>query len=63
MTRTDVDVDVFRTYYIWYSLFETMDTTWYAYPLWIAAAVEVQLAVVSFRLPPSTDMLVLIYAI
>jgi hypothetical protein len=27
-----------------------MDTTWYAYPLWIAAAVEVQLAVVSCHL-------------
>jgi hypothetical protein len=38
---------VYRTYYIWYSLFKSLDSTWYAYPLWIAAAVEVQLAVVS----------------
>lgn len=35
-----------RTYFIWKSLIATWDETWYSYPLWIAAAVEIDLAVV-----------------
>lgn len=36
-----------RTYFIWKSLMDSWDETWFAYPLWIAAAVEIDLAVVS----------------
>jgi hypothetical protein len=36
-----------RTYYIYESLIVSYDETWYAYPLWIAAAVEIDLGVVS----------------
>lgn len=35
-----------RTYFIWKSLVLSYDETWFAYPLWIAAAVEVDLAVI-----------------
>jgi hypothetical protein len=38
---------VIRTYFIWKGLMATYDETWYSYPLWIAATVEVDLAVVS----------------
>jgi len=38
---------IIRTYFIWKSLIATFDEPWYAYPLWIAAAVEIDLAVVS----------------
>ena len=36
-----------RTYYTWKSLIESWDETWFAYPLWIAAAVELDLGLVS----------------
>lgn len=36
-----------RTYYTWKSLIESWDETWNAYPLWIAAAVELDLGLVS----------------
>ncbi|RMY96372.1 hypothetical protein D0861_00224 [Hortaea werneckii] len=36
---------VIRTYFIWKSLMDSWDQTWFAYPLWIAAAVEIDLAV------------------
>lgn len=36
-----------RTYYIWKGLMDSYDETWYAYPLWIAAAVEIDVGVVS----------------
>lgn len=35
-----------RSYFVWYSLIRTYDMTWYCYPLWICAAVEIDLAVV-----------------
>ena len=35
-----------RTYYSWKSLMASWDETWYAYPLWIAAAVEIDLGLV-----------------
>ena len=35
-----------RTYYTWKSLLDSWDETWYAYPLWIAAAVEIDLGLV-----------------
>jgi hypothetical protein len=38
---------VVRTWFIYRSLFGEWDQTWYAYPLWIAAAVEIDLGVVS----------------
>jgi hypothetical protein len=38
---------IVRTWYIYRSLFNEWDQTWYAYPLWIAAAVEIDLGVVS----------------
>ncbi|TKX25240.1 hypothetical protein C1H76_2473 [Elsinoe australis] len=36
---------VIRTYYIWKSLIGSWDITWYAFHLWIAACVEIDLAV------------------
>lgn len=36
-----------RTYYTWKSLLDSWDETWYAYPLWIAAAVELDLGLVN----------------
>lgn len=36
-----------RTYYSWKSLIDSYDETWFAYPLWIAAAVELDLGLVS----------------
>lgn len=38
---------VVRTYFIWLSLIASWDETWYSYPLWISAVVEIDLAVVS----------------
>lgn len=35
-----------RTYWTWKSLMASYDETWYAYPLWIAAAVEIDLGVI-----------------
>lgn len=35
-----------RTYYTWKSLIDSYDETWFAYPLWIAAAVELDLGLV-----------------
>ena len=35
-----------RTYYTWKSLIDSWDETWFAYPLWIAAAVEIDLGLV-----------------
>lgn len=40
-----------RTWFIYRSLFNEYDLTWYSYPLWIAAAIEIDLGVVRF-----TDM-------
>ena len=37
---------VVRTYFIWKSLLDSYDETWYAYPLWIAATIEIDLAVI-----------------
>lgn len=44
---------IVRTYYIWKGLMDTYDATWYAYPLWIAAAVEIDVGVVSIGDPSS----------
>ena len=38
---------IVRTWFIYKSLIENYDNTWYAFPLWIAAAVEIDLGVVS----------------
>ena len=38
---------IVRTYYIWQSLINSWDETWFSYPLWICAAVEIDVAVVS----------------
>ena len=38
---------VVRTYFIWKSLIDTYDETWFTYPLWICAALELDIAVVS----------------
>ena len=37
-----------RTYFTWKSLLESWDETLFAYPVWIAAAVEIDLGMVSF---------------
>ncbi|KAF1933936.1 uncharacterized protein M421DRAFT_414984 [Didymella exigua CBS 183.55] len=42
---------IVRTWYIYKSLFTTYDNTWYAYPLWIAAAVEIDLGVICASAP------------
>ena len=39
---------IIRTYYIYKSLIASYDETWFTYPLWIAAALEVDIAVVNF---------------
>jgi hypothetical protein len=41
---------VIRTYFIWKSLIDTYDETWFTYPLWICAALEIDIAVVSHTL-------------
>lgn len=38
---------IVRTWYIYKSLIAEYDLTWYAFPLWIAAAIEIDLGVVS----------------
>lgn len=43
---------IIRTYFIWQSLINSWDETWYSYPLWICAAIEIDLAVVSFQKAP-----------
>ncbi|KAF2088817.1 hypothetical protein K490DRAFT_38175, partial [Saccharata proteae CBS 121410] len=35
-----------RTYYIWKGLMDSYDETWFTYPLWICAAVEIDLGVI-----------------
>ncbi len=40
-----------RTHFTWKSLIESWDETWFAYPLWICAAVEIDLGLGSRRLP------------
>lgn len=37
---------ILRTVFIWQSLIGTYDESWHTYPLWICAAVEIDLAVV-----------------
>lgn len=46
-----------RTWYIYRSLFDEYDQTWYAYPLWIAAAVEIDLGVVRCDVPLADHIL------
>jgi hypothetical protein len=36
-----------RTYFVWRSLYASWDQTWEAYFMWISAAVELDIAVVS----------------
>jgi hypothetical protein len=38
---------VIRTWFIWKSLIATFDETWFTYPLWLCAALEIDIAVVS----------------
>ncbi|KAB2568988.1 hypothetical protein DBV05_g12335, partial [Lasiodiplodia theobromae] len=42
---------VVRTYYIWKGLIASYDETWYTFPLWIAAAVEINLGVICACMP------------
>ncbi|KAF2132138.1 hypothetical protein P153DRAFT_383028 [Dothidotthia symphoricarpi CBS 119687] len=48
---------IIRTWYIYKSLMVEDDTTWYAYPLWIAAAVEVDLGVICASAPALRPLL------
>ncbi|TKA78707.1 hypothetical protein B0A49_02522 [Cryomyces minteri] len=48
---------VVRTYFIWKSLVKSYDETWFAYPLWIAAAVEIDLAVICACAPALKPLL------
>ncbi|OAL06061.1 hypothetical protein IQ06DRAFT_75060 [Phaeosphaeriaceae sp. SRC1lsM3a] len=49
-----------RTWYIYRSLFDEYDQTWYAYPLWIAAAVEIDLGVICASAPVLRPLLAII---
>ncbi|EON62658.1 hypothetical protein W97_01882 [Coniosporium apollinis CBS 100218] len=51
---------IVRTYFIWKSLMNSYDETWFAYPLWIAAVVEIDLAVIC-ACAPAIRPLVTIY--
>ena len=42
---------IVRTWYIYKSLVREYDQTWYAYPLWIAAAIEIDLGVICASAP------------
>ncbi|KAF2856944.1 hypothetical protein T440DRAFT_494693 [Plenodomus tracheiphilus IPT5] len=42
---------IVRTWFIYQSLIKSYDQTWYAYPLWIAAAVEIDLGVICASAP------------
>lgn len=46
-----------RTYWTWKSLMQSWDETWYAYPLWIAAAVEIDLGVICACAPALKSLL------
>ena len=46
-----------RTYYSWRSLIASWDSTWYAYPLWIAGAVEIDLGVICACAPALKTLL------
>jgi hypothetical protein len=48
---------VIRTYFIWKSLIDTYDETWFTYPLWICAALEIDIAVVSRTPYPTTHLM------
>ncbi|KAK3674979.1 hypothetical protein LTR78_005323 [Recurvomyces mirabilis] len=48
---------IVRTYFIWKSLIAQYDETWWAYPLWIAAAVEIDLAVICACAPAWKSLL------
>ncbi|KAK5111136.1 hypothetical protein LTR62_005335 [Meristemomyces frigidus] len=48
---------IIRTYFIWKSLVQQYDETWWAYPLWIAAAVEIDLAVICACAPAWKSLL------
>ncbi|CAK3894328.1 unnamed protein product [Lecanosticta acicola] len=37
---------VVRTYYVWVALIKSWDETWFSYPLWICAAIEIDVAVI-----------------
>ncbi|KAH9838913.1 integral membrane protein [Teratosphaeria destructans] len=38
---------IVRTYYIWKGLMDSYDESWYSWPLWIAASVEIDIEVVT----------------
>ncbi|CAE7207985.1 hypothetical protein PTTW11_09771 [Pyrenophora teres f. teres] len=42
---------IVRTWFIYRSLFDEWDQTWFTYPLWIAAAVEIDLGVICASAP------------
>ena len=46
-----------RTYWTWKSLMASWDETWYAYPLWIAAAVEIDVGVICACAPALKSLL------
>ena len=46
-----------RTYYSWKSLIASWDETWFAYPLWIAAAVEIDLGLICSCAPAWKSLL------
>lgn len=52
---------IVRTFFIWIAFMASYDETWFSYPLWIAAAVEIDLAVIT-ACAPSLRPLIATYA-
>ncbi|PSN58951.1 hypothetical protein BS50DRAFT_444984, partial [Corynespora cassiicola Philippines] len=48
---------IVRCYYSYKSLIAEYDVTWYAYPLWIASAVEIHLGIICASAPPLRPLL------
>lgn len=48
---------IVRTYYIWQSLINSWDETWFSYPLWICAAIEIDVGVICACAPALKPLL------
>ncbi|EME48664.1 hypothetical protein DOTSEDRAFT_67641 [Dothistroma septosporum NZE10] len=48
---------IVRTYYIWQSLINSWDETWFSYPLWICATIEIDVGVICACAPALKPLL------
>jgi len=48
---------IVRTYFIWKSLMDSWDETWFSYPLWICATIEIDVAVMCACAPALKPLL------